>query len=252
MKRRGMQILAVVLAFGAYVAGSLGGAPTAAAEVRSAEEVLERVRGAWGGERIHAVVRLEITSGGVTRRHVVEVWTLRDQYALLRVLEPAAEAGSGYLQIGDELWYYAPAVGSAIRLPAIALSDALFGAGPSLTDLAFDTLAEDFDATVETVDGGYLLTLVPQPDAPVVYGRLELRVTDDFEIQALVTYDQRGGVVQTATFSGIVELDGHKLPTRIVVEGASGDRTVQEIVDPECGLDLDASFFTRERLEESE
>ena len=215
----------------------------------SAEDVLDRVRAAWRGEGFHAVVRLEITSAGATKQHALEVWTLGDEYALLRVLEPTDDAGSGYLQIGDELWYYAPAAGAAIRLPSMLLGDALFGAGPSLADLALDTLSDDFDVTADAVEGGTRLTLVPHPDAPVVYGKLELTVTDDYTLTQLVTYDQRGGVARTATFSNVVEQGGRRLPTRIVVDDASGDRTVQEIVDPEFDLDLDASFFTIERLE---
>jgi hypothetical protein len=219
-------------------------APTAA-------EVLAQVRSTWEGESLHAVVRLEITSAGATRIHVVEVWTLGDEFALLRVLEPTAEKGSGYLQVGDELWYHAPAAGSAIKLPSMLLGDALFGAGPSLSDLALDTLAEDFDATLESAPGGYMLTLVPHPDAPVVYGRMDLAVSAAYVIERLVTYDQRGDVLRTATFSDVVDLGGQKLPTRVVVEDASGDRTVQEIVNPESGADLDASFFTIERLEDT-
>lgn len=249
MNQRSSLCLPAVLVFAACIACAQVAVP---AGTPDAQAILDQVRATWQGDSFHGVVRLEITFAGATKIHVVEVWTLGDDYALLRVLEPAADVGSGYLQIKDDLWYYSPAAGEAIKLPSMALGDALFGAGPSLSDLALDTLSEDFDAMVETVDGGYVLTLVPHPDAPVVYGKLELTVTDDYAIVRLVTYDQRGEVVRTATFSELVDLGGREFPTRIVVEDASGDRTLQEIANPEYNLDIDASFFTLERLEESE
>lgn len=248
MNRRTVASLLIAL----LVAGCVAAQDSVATGAPSAEEILDRVRTTREGDSFHAVVRLEITFAGATKIHVVEVWTLGDEYAMLRVLEPVADTGSGYLQIGDDLWYYSPVVGSAIKLPSMLLGDALFGAGPSLSDLALGTLSRDFDATAEAVEGGYLLTLVPHADAPVVYGKLELTVTHDYTITRLVTYDQRGGVVRTASFSEVVDLGGRKLPTLIVVEDASGDRTVQRIVNPEYDFDLEASFFTLERLEGTE
>jgi len=246
-KRLGRRVVcsALVALLATAVLATANDAPAAL----SAEDVLDRVRTAWQGESFHAIVRLEITFAGATKRHALEVWTLGDDYALLRVLEPIDDAGSGYLQIKQELWYYAPAAGAAIQLPSMLLGDALFGAGPSLADLALDTLSDDFDVTADAVEGGTRLSLVPHPDAPVVYGKLELTVTDEYVITQLVTYDQRGGVVRTATFSDVVEQGGRRVPTRVVVDDASGDRTVQQIVDPEFDLDLDAAFFTIERLE---
>jgi len=220
----------------------------------TAAEILDRVRGTWRGESFHATVRLEVTLGGQTKVHVLEVWTLGDDYALLRVLEPVDDAGSGYLQIGDELWYASPQVGEAIKLPSLAIGDALFGSGPSIEDLSLGTLSDDYEATAETIGsdgdvGGYFLTLVPHADAPVVYGKLELTVSADFAVERLVTYDQRGEVLQTSTFSDLIDVNGQKLPMRIVIEDAYGDRTVQQITNPEYNLGIDASFFTLARLE---
>jgi len=243
-------------------------APSAATQVPPAEPaldaqtILDQVNDTWQGTSFHAAVRLEITLAGATKLHALEIWTLGEELALIRVLEPDEDRNTGYLQRGDELWYYAPAVG-AIQLPAIALADAVFGAGPSLEDLSHGTLTDDYDANVEALpddpddgsDARWLLTLVPHRDAPVVYGRLEIRVTADFVIERLVYYDQRGDVLQAATFSDIVELGSRRFPTTIVVEDAFRDRTVQRIEDPVFDLEIDPSFFsieTFERWEEME
>lgn len=217
-----------------------------------AQAILDKARGSWQGDSFHATLDLEIILGGQTKSHVLEVWAMGNDYALIRILEPEIDLGSGYLQIENELWYYAPSVGMSIKLPAIALAEAVFGAGPSLDDLSHSTLSDDYDVTAEQREAGYLLTLVPHPDAPVVYGKLELRITMDYAMEQIVYYDQREAVVRTATFSDPIEIEGQMFPTTIEIEDASGDRTVERIIDPEFNIEIDASFFTVERLEGSE
>jgi len=220
-----------------------------------AAAILERVRYGWQGDSFHAVLELEITLGGAVKRHVLEVWTYGEEHALLRIIEPEIDAGSGYLQIGDELWYYSPAVGASIPLPAIGLTDALFGAGPSIGDLSHGTLSEEFTVSVTalTDDAGeltdYVLTMVPLPDAPVVYGKLVVTATADYVIREVVYYDQRDAVIRTATFGGTILVGESAFPTEILIVDASGDQTVERIVDPEFDLEIDETFFTLERLE---
>jgi len=220
--------------------------------------IYENIRAGWQGDSFHAVIELGIMLGGATKHHAIEVWTYAEEYALLRILEPEIDAGSGYLQIGDDLWYYSPAVGTSIPLPSIGLTDALFGAGPSLGDLSQGTLSDDYDVTAETTTDeagtvtGYVLTMVPRPETPVVYGKLVVTATADYVIREVVYYDQRDAVIRTATFGGTVVLGETVFPTEITIVDASGDRTEERILDPQFDLDIDETFFTIERLEGAE
>jgi len=254
MNRTTICLLLVLVLLGAFLAAAQE--ESAEPEPLDAEAILDRVNEAWQGESFHATVRLEIALAGAMKYHALEVWTLGEELALIRVLEPEEDLNTGYLQLGDELWYYAPGIG-AIELPAIALADAVFGAGPSLEDLSHGTLSEDYDVTVEVLvddpedesDAHWLLTLVPHPDAPVVYGKLEIWVTPGFAMERLTYYDQRGDVLQTATFSDAIEIEGRAFPTTIVIENAFGDRTVQRIENPTFDFEIDASFFSVETFE---
>lgn len=217
-------------------------------ETLDAEAILDRVNSTWQGDSFHAIIGLDIVLGGQTKSHKLEVWTLGEELALIRVLEPEIDFNSGYLQLGDDLWYYSPAVGS-IKLPSVALGDALFGAGPSLEDLSHGTLSDDYDASVEATESGYLLTLIPHLDAPVVYGKLEIRISSDFVMEQLVYYDQRGGVLQTASFLDIIEVGDRTFATTIVIEDAYGDKTIERIEHPQFDLELDAMFFSLDTFE---
>jgi len=231
---------------------SLGIAALAQDEPLDAETILDRVNAAWQGDSFHGIMGLDIVLGGQTKSYKLEVWTLGEELALIRVLEPEIDLNSGYLQLGDNLWYYSPAVGS-IKLPTIALGDALFGAGPSLEDLSHGTLSDDYDTTVEMIDiegvSQYFLTLVPHEDAPVVYGKLEIWVSLDYVLEQLVYYDQRESVVQTANFTDIVEIGDRRFATTIIIEDAYGDRTIERIENPQFDLELDALFFSLDTFE---
>lgn len=246
MKRTLLLVVAALL---------IGSGLPASAQVQTdsltAEEILDRVNAAWLGDSFHGILSLDIVLGGQTKSHKLEVWTLGTELALIRVLEPEIDRNSGYLQTGDDLWYYAPGVGS-IRLPSMAIGDALFGAGPSLEDLSHGTLSDDYDVALLTSSddvGKYFLTLTPHPDAPVVYGRLEISVSSDFVMETLVYYDQRGNVLQTATFSDVVAVGGRYVATTIVIEDAYGDRTVEHIEALQFDLHLDATFFSLDTFE---
>jgi len=235
----------------------IGSLANAQSEPLTADDVFDRTRQTWQGNSFHATLHLDIVLSGQTKSHILEVWTLGDDLALIRIHEPEADAGSGYLEADGKLYYYSPLLGSAIELPAIALADALFGAGPSLDDLSHGTLSDDYDASVEYLDtasgdeaaAAYRLILVPHADAPVVYGELRILVSADFVLREVVYYDQRGNVLQTATFRDVLDVAGTRMPTTIEIVDTSGDRTIERIANPELAPDLDASFFTLETLE---
>jgi len=247
MKRNLLIALGIVAAIGFAAIAQSETAPL------TGDEVFERTRATWRGDSFHGILELDLVLSGQTKSHVLEVWTLGEDLTLIRIHEPIEDAGSGYLEADDKLYYYSPMLGSAIELPAVALGQALFGSGPSLDDLSHGTLSDDYDVELSPLDDtGFFLTLIPHADAPVVYGKLEIDISPDFVIREIVYYDQRDAVLQVAVFSDIVEIDGNPVPTTIEIADVSGDRTIQRVIDPEFNLDLDASFFTVENLVEGE
>ncbi len=215
----------------------------------TAQEVLSRARTAWQGESFHSVVSLVVTQAGQTSSYRLEVWTQGEDKALLRILAPEDQAGSGYLMVGNDLWFYSPTVGTAVKLPSIALADSVFGAGPALDDLFRSTLSQDYTATMTTDPSGYVLTLVPRPQAAVVYGHLQIDVRPNFALAKVIYYDQRDKVLRTATFSDDIPRDDRIIPTTVTIVEANGDTTVERLIDPQFGVALDASLFTLDTLE---
>ena len=239
----------VVLAAAASVTLALLVTRTASAEDLTAFQVMDRAKANWQGDTFHGLVTLDLTQAAQSRSYRVEVWSQGETLGLIRFLAPAADAGSGYLMKDNELWYYTPAAGKAVSLPKMALSDSLFGSGPALEDLLHGTLSENYEATMTRDGTDYLLTLTPKPQAPVVYGHLDVRIREDFAIVSIDYYDQRGAVLRTAKFSEYLSLPGRIVATLIVVEEKNGDRSVERLENPEFDLAIDPKVFTIAYLE---
>lgn len=217
---------------------------------RDADELLEAARAAWRGETFQATVTLDVTRGGETTVYRLELWAQGETHALVRILAPEEDAGSGYLLVDDELWYYAPVLGRPLSLPPIALGEGLLGSGLDLEDVLRGTTADSYEvafAPAQPVEG-YGLVLTPVPGAAIVYGRLELVLRIDLALQEIVYYDQRGRVVKRARVPEFLELPDRVVPRTIVVEEASGDRTVQTFERLVIDEPLDPALFTLESL----
>ncbi len=227
-------------------------APGAVADELSALEIVEKVRDMWRGETFHAVVSIEVTRQERTEVQRVEVWAEGEDRALVRVLEPEEDAGSGYLLVGEKLWYYAHEVEEVVSLPGFALFEGFLGSGLDLDELLRGTVAEHYEVSFaeEQPAEGYKVVLTPLPAAPVVYGKLVLTVGESFVVSAVDYYDQRGKVVKEARVPEVFELPDRMVPRVWVVEDEVGERTVVTYEELAVDEPLPEDIFTLERLKQ--
>lgn len=229
----------------------------------TAEGLLACARRNWVEGTFHGLVRLELFRPEYSKQYRLEAWSEGAEKALMLVLEPEEDAGSGYLRAGDELWYYHPDVGQAISLPTSALSESFLGSDASLEDLYRGTLSENYDvellggrpasaeASAQEGDGIYRLRLVPKPEAPVVYGKLELDVRgSDCAVLVIDYYDQRETLIRQARFSQFVTVgEGERqrvIPTVMTFDDflEEGSRTVETLESYEFDREIPPEQFT--------
>jgi hypothetical protein len=227
---------------------------------------LECARQNWVGDTFHGTILLQLFRPEYSREYRMEVWSAEGgKPALIRILEPADEEGSGYLLLDDELWYYSPETGQAIALPQSSLAQAFLGSDLALEDVYRGTLSEDYEAellgtrpTGEEDDQIHRLRLTPKPEAPVVYGKLELDIrASDCAVLLIDYYDQRETLIREATFQEFVQIDGDNprvIPLKTVVDDllVEGSRTVEVVESYEFGGSIPPERFTLECLVEGE
>lgn len=233
----------------------------------TADEILACARRNWVEGTFHGVVRLDLFRPEFSKTYRLEIWAEGADKALVRVLEPQEDAGSGYLRVDDDLWYYHPDAGQAIPLPPSALSESFLGADASLEDLYRGTLSEHYDVELLGTrsasseespaedDAIYRLRLIPKPEAPVVYGKLELDVrASDCAVLVIDYYDQRGTLIRQARFSEFVTVgEGERqrvVPLVMAFDDflKEGSRTIETVESYEFDLEIPDEIFTLECL----
>ncbi len=227
----------------------------------TSDELLACAQRNLNSENFHGVLRVDTFRPEFSRSFLLEVWSTADnENALVRILEPLDEEGSGYLLQGeDDLWFFTPLAGQSISLPRSALGDALFGSDVAVEDLYRGTLNERYDpellGTRDDDNGDFIhrLRLTPKPDADVVYGKLELEMQDsNCAVLAIDYFDQRDTLVRQGIFEDFAEMGGlvlaqHSVVTDLLRQNSFTEQTVQSF---DIGIDFPETLFTLECLED--
>jgi len=216
--------------------------PAAAAEP-SMKELLDAADDIDRGARSHATIEMHVKTARYERTMKMETWSEGEDKTLVRILEPAKDAGVATLKVGDNIWNYLPKVDRTMKVPAGMMGGSWMGSHFTNDDLVKGSrLADDYTGRItERPAGGsghWTIELTPKPDAPVVWGKVVV-VIDAGEIPKEFTYfDEKGALVRTMSFSDIAVFDGRKVPR--VMELVPGDKPGEYTKLVYDDLDFDA------------
>lgn len=93
--------------------------------------------------------------------------------------------------------------------------------------------------------------LIPLPEAPVVWGRLEMEVRKSDRMPLEIRYfDDRDRLARTMGFSRFRTMGGRLVPTELTMrpEDKPGERTTLLYDELEFDIGIEASFFSLQRL----
>ncbi len=219
-------------------------------------EIIDEVDRLMRGASSAGLMRMEIDTEHWSRALEMRIWSLGTEHSLVRVESPAREAGTATLMVENEVWNYLPNVDRTIKVPPSMMLGSWMGSHFTNDDLVKESrLIEDYDIVISHEgprDGQdvWEFTMIPKPDAPVIWGRIEqeVRMRDRMPIWARY-YDEDGTLVRTMNFSDFEVLGGRTLPTRMVMEPMDGEeRTVVTYLELEFDVGLDEDFFSLRNL----
>ncbi len=225
-------------------------------------DLLECARENWVGDTFHGTIVLQLFRPGYSTEYRMEAWSAESGApTFIRILAPEEEAGSGYLLLEDEVLYYNAEAGQVIHLSQSSLTQKFLGSDLALEDVYRGTLSEDYEAELlgtrpAEEDEIHRVRLAPKPEAPVVYGKLELDIRDsDCAVLLIDYYDQRETLIREATFSEFVQIEGDTVrvvPLKTVVDDLliEGSRTVEVIESYQFGISIPPERFTEACLVE--
>ena len=251
-------LAALVLLGSPVVLGlSAGSVAFAADEKPTIEELLNTTDDINRGESSEAVMVMDVKTKRFERSMKMRALSKGTDNSLVTILEPAKDAGTTTLKVGDNLWNYLPKVDRTMKIPAGMMGGSWMGSHFSNDDLVKQSrMSEDYTAelkaepTDEAPETHWVIELVPKPDAPVVWGKVVVTVTPEQVPVSIEYFDEKGALQRTLAFSNVQEIDERKIPMTMTLtpEDKEGEYTKMTYETLDFGVELSDKQFTLQAL----
>ena len=245
-----------LLAFSIFLL-TAGAPPALAAAAPNADAILQRAFDNYRAKSSQTTVAMTIHRPAWERRLGVKAWTRGMDDALVRFTAPAADAGNATLKLGNDTWVYNPKLNQVIKLPASMMSQSWMGSDFSYNDLAkSDDLITEYTHRLIATDqaGGHTLWTIeadPKAGAPVVWGKVVLKIRDDNVFVEETFYDQDMKPARRMTADKIGLLAGRAYPVVMTMHPLDQPNqwTRIETDDGRFDVSVPGYFFTLSNLQ---
>jgi len=177
------------------------------------------------GKTFQATSNMSVIHEGNIRNMKMKVWIVGREKALVKVLEPEKDRGTGNLRLELNLWQYLPKVDRVIKIPSSLLLQSWMGSDFTNDDLVKgSSLVRDYTHAIveKTSIAGTPTTKIickPKKDAPVVWGRVEvwLRATDAVPLR-YDYYSEGGELLKSLAGEKIKNFGDHTIPSILIMK----------------------------------
>ncbi|MBT8221239.1 MAG: outer membrane lipoprotein-sorting protein [Bacteroidia bacterium] len=239
-----------LLIFGSYQTSQIESDPEAL-------EIVRKVDLKTRGNSSIGTATMTIVRPRWTRKMEMKSWTKGTKYSIILIQSPARDKGSAFLKRDKEIWNWQPRIDRNIKLPPSMMMQSWMGSDFTNDDLVKESsIIEDYMHQMdgeESIDGRdcYRITLIPKPDAAVVWGKILMWVDKDEYIQLKTEfYDEEDYLVNTMYGKAVKNLGGKTLPSilEIVPADKEGHKTVIEQHWIKFDEPLELDFFTTSNM----
>jgi len=229
-------------------------------------DLVRRAEDALRGSTSEMKMRMTITTPRWTRELVIRSYDDHDgDRSFSRVLEPPKDKGTGFLRDHDAFWTWLPKVERAMRIPPSMMLQPWMGSDFTNDDLARESsLEKDYEPRAlgeQEIDGVAALgiELVPKPEAPVVWARMELWIERDrLAPLRFIYFDEpepsKFEAIRELRFSDVRMVAGRPLPHDwlMLPNDKPGHSTHVVLEEAAFDVKLDDAIFTQKNLRQSE
>jgi outer membrane lipoprotein-sorting protein len=191
-----------------------------------------------------------------TRHLKMRIWSKGKDKSLIIIDEPAREAGTETLKVGNNLWNYLPKISRTIRIPPSMMLSSWMGTDFTNDDLVKDTSYErDFDTRIigrSTDPDGWQGVMDVRPGVVGRWQKIEWVVNEEGTLPVVARYfDRKGRLARTMRFTDVKMMGGRRIPTRMVLETVDqpGHLTELRYLDMKFDVKLSDNLFSLSQLE---
>lgn len=222
--------------------------PLSHANSERVSSLLSEIDDLWRGQSSHALTTMQVKTEHYTRTMQMEAWSKGKEKTLVRVIEPLREKGTATLKSGNNIYTYLPKTDRTIKLSSGMMMGSWMGSHLTNDDLVKEArLEDDYDAEISFEgerNGENIIefTLIPKPDAAVVWGKLIL-IIEATSHNPIVEeyYDEDMLLARTIMFTDLKQLAGRLRPSVMTVIPADKPDEYTEFVYQTLDLDVDLS-----------
>ena len=221
-----------------------------------AAQIIKKAIDHWRGSSSYSMLTMTIHRPDWERAMTMRTWTLGAKQSLVRVVEPAKDAGNATLLIGQKMWTFSPKINRVIKIPSSMMNQSWMGSDFSNKDIArSDDIVAEYHHTIldtQTRQGHtvYLIESIPKEDAAVVWGKEQLTIRDDDIVLEHVFFDQAMVITKKLETLEIKQMGGRTLATqqRMVNVEKPQEWTQITVDSAQFGLSIPESTFTLSNL----
>ncbi|WP_299462810.1 outer membrane lipoprotein-sorting protein [uncultured Microscilla sp.] len=226
-------------------------------QAQNATEIVKKADSHMQGKSSQGIMTMTIVRPKWRRTVEMKSWSKGRDFSLILIKKPVRDKGSGYLKRGKEMWNWLPKVGRVVKMPPSMMNQSWMGSDFTNDDLVRQSsIVIDYTHKIigsETLEGRdcYKVLLTPKPNAPVVWGKVEMWISkkDYLQLQSKM-YDEDGYLVNTMRGSKIKNLGGRVLPSymEMIPADKPNQKTVLEYKKLVFDKPISDSFFSVQNM----
>jgi len=189
---------------------------------RDATALMRKMDELWRGDASEAIMSMTVKTRNYQRAMRMQVWSKGKEHSLVRILSPKKDRGISTLKVEKNIWNYLPKINRVTKVPSSMMMGSWMGSHFTNDDLVRESSLEEDYASSITFEGQrdgkavYEVTLLPRPDAPVVWGKIVYVIEQETLLPLKADYfDEEGAREREMVFSEAKNMDGRLLPTRM-------------------------------------
>lgn len=211
------------------------------------------------GKTFRGKLHMKIDRPDSAREMQILSWTEGRDKALVKIVEPVKDQGTGNLRLSLDLWQYLPKVERLIKIPPSLMLQSWMGSDFTNDDLVrTSSTYRDYThelAGFETIDGVKTAKIIctPKPNAPVVWGKLEMWIDPKNAVTLRQDFYSEGGeLLKSMTGSNIKKFGTHTIASRLEMKTVKKNtKTIIEYVEAQFDEKIDESVFNQNFLKAS-
>jgi outer membrane lipoprotein-sorting protein len=224
---------------------------------QDAKEIVDRANELLRGKSNYSEMTMEIIRPKWNRTLKFKSWAKGNDYSLIYILAPAKEKGQVFLKRKKEMWNWIPSIERRIKIPPSMMMQSWMGSDVTNDDLVKESsIVDDYSHKIlgaEDVTGYdcWKIELIPDEDAPVVWGKIITWISKENHFTLKNEYYDEDGYLQNIeTLSKIKDVGGRTIPTlfEIIPVDKEGHKTTMEFNKIEFEKPIKDEFFSIQNM----